>query len=69
MWLAISTALGPGTRLVAASRSRKCSRLSQRRRETVSCSMRAMWAAGPPKLIVPSFRNRPATSNRLRDCG
>jgi hypothetical protein len=34
------------------------------RRTTTSSSIIAMCAAGPPKAIVPSFRNTPAMSRR-----
>ena len=42
MWMAISVEFGPGIRLVAPSRSRNCSRLSQPLRCTTSCSIIAM---------------------------
>src|SRR5829696_4735616 len=62
--MASSVELGPGSRLVAPTRSRNCCSETQRRRPTTSVCMRAMWAAGPPKPIVPSLRNNPATSPR-----
>src|SRR5688500_12195950 len=49
-------------RFVAASRSRNCCSLTQRRRRTSSARMSAMWAAGPPKPMTPSVRNTRATS-------
>ena len=61
-WIAISVEFGPGIRLVAPSRSRNRSRVSQPRLRTTSSSIMAMCAAGPPKAIVPSFRKRRATS-------
>jgi len=67
--MAISVALGPGTKLVAESMSMKYSRDSQFRLRTVSVSISAMCAAGPPKEMVPNFRNRVATSHRRRRDG
>src|SRR5437868_8019401 len=63
-WIAISVEFGPGIRLVAPSRSRNFSRVSQPRRVTISSSIIAMWAAGPPNAIVPSFKNKNASSTR-----
>src|SRR5579863_4884852 len=45
--------LGPGRRLHAPTRSRKCSRLIQARCSTASRSIRAMCAAGPPNAVSP----------------
>jgi hypothetical protein len=64
MWTASSVEFGPGMTLVAPTRSRKCSSLSHRRRSTTSCLIKAMCAAGPPNPIVPSFRNKRASSAR-----
>src|SRR3990172_1796009 len=60
--MAISVELGPGIRLVAPTRSRKCSRLIQRRLTTTSSSIMAMWAAGPPKAVKPRRRKSAASS-------
>ncbi len=46
------------------SRSRNRSSLTHRRRRTTSSRMSAMWAAGPPKPITPSFENSAITSRR-----
>ena len=62
--MAISVELGPGIRLVAPNRSRKRWRVSQPRRATTSSSIMAMWAAGPPKPRIPSFRKTRANSLR-----
>ncbi len=53
MWIASSVEFGPGIRLVAPSRSRNSSRVSQRRRRTTSSSIIAMCAAGPPNAVEP----------------
>src|SRR6184192_1978945 len=45
-------------------RSRKRSSLAHFRRVTTSSRMSAMWAAGPPKPMTPSFTKRRATSPR-----
>src|SRR5262245_52587733 len=68
MWIASSVEFGPGIRYVAPRRSRNCSRVSHRRRRTTSSSISAMWAAGPPKPITPSLRNRRATSPTRPGC-
>src|SRR5713101_468651 len=60
--MAISVELGPGMRLAAPKRSRNCSRVSHCRRRTVSSSIIAMCAAGPPNAVKPSRRNSSATS-------
>lgn len=41
-------------RFMRATKSRNSSRPIQARRRTTSCSIRATWAAGPPKLVRPS---------------
>jgi hypothetical protein len=51
-------------RLVAPRRSEELFAREQRRRRTTSSSISAMWAAGPPKPMTPSFRKRRATSPR-----
>ena len=68
-WIAISVEFGPGMRFVAPTRSRKRSRLSQPRRRTTSSSIMAMWAAGPPKPRVPSFRKSRASSRSAGAAG
>ena len=45
--------LGPGRRLQAPTRSRKCSRLIQARCSTASRSISAICAAGPPNAVSP----------------
>src|SRR5438132_10612949 len=45
-------------------RSRKRSSLTHFRRVTTSSRMSAMWAAGPPKPMAPSFTKKSATSRR-----
>src|SRR5438093_2261542 len=45
-------------------RSRKRSSLTHFRRVTTSSRMSAMWAAGPPKPMTPSFTKRSATWRR-----
>src|ERR1700680_480938 len=62
MWMASSLELGPGTRLLAPSRSRNFSRESHRRRRTSSSSMMPIWAAGPPNAVVPRRRKNEASS-------
>src|SRR5688500_16218027 len=62
MWIAISVEFGPGSRLVAPSRSRNSSRVIQRRLRTTSSSIIAMCAAGPPNAVVPNRRKRRARS-------
>ena len=64
--MVISVEFGPGMRFVAPIRSRKCCRSIHFRRWTTSSSNMAMWAAGPPKATVPSFRKSPASSLRRR---
>src|SRR3990172_9575923 len=64
--IAISVELGPGSRLVAATRSRNSASLSQRRRVTPSSCIIAVWAAGPAKDVRPSRRKRPPTSSQRR---
>ena len=66
--MAISVELGPGIRFTAASRSRNRSGVTQRRRRTSSSSIMAIWAAGPPKAVVPRRRKTNATSRKLA-CG
>jgi len=62
--------MGPGMRFVAPRRSRKASRLIQRRRPTTSCSIMATCTAGPPNAVNPSFRKSPASSfSRARVAG
>src|ERR1700678_102620 len=65
MKIASSVELGPGIRLAAPSRSRNLSDESHRRRRTISFSMIAMCAAGPPKAVKPSRRKSAASSARL----
>src|SRR5687768_9189784 len=66
-WMASSVEFGPGMKLSAETRSRKCCRSSQLRRRTTSSSISATWAAGPPKAVNPSRVNSKATSrNRPR---
>ena len=62
--IAISVDVGPGIRFAAPSMSRNCCRVTHCRLRTISPSIRAMWAAGPPKLMAPSLRNREASSRR-----
>src|SRR5581483_2556973 len=61
--MASSLELGPGSRLLAPSRSRNFSRDSHRRRRTSSSSMMAICAAGPPKAVVPRRRKKSASSS------
>src|SRR5688572_4561958 len=63
----ISVLLGPGIRLVAPTRSRKCCDDIHCRFLTTSSCISAICAAGPPKPIVPNFRNSFAISVRP-DC-
>src|SRR5512138_3632195 len=65
MWMAISVELGPGMRLVAPTRSRNSCSPSHLRRWTTSWCIKAMCAAGPPKAVKPSLRNRLATPRSL----
>src|SRR5512134_1812188 len=58
----ISLELGPGIRLVAPSRSRKCCSSIQPRRATISWRIMAIWAAGPPNAVAPMRRNIAPTS-------
>src|SRR3954471_14765221 len=62
--IAISVEFGPGMRLVTPRRSRNSSAGSHARRRTISASIIARCAAGPPKPAVPSQRNTPTTSRR-----
>src|SRR5271157_3046542 len=68
MKIAASVELGPGMRLVAPRRSRNSARVSQPRRRTTSSSIKAIWAAGPPKAVMPSLRNSRANSPRCFHC-
>ena len=63
--MAISVELGPGIRLVAPTKSRNRSLVIQPRRLTTSSSIKAIWAAGPPKPIIPILRNKRASCERL----
>ena len=45
---------GPGIRLIADNKSRKCRRSSQRRFSTNCRSISATCAAGPPNAVNPS---------------
>ena len=65
MWIASSVEFGPGIRFVAPTKSRNWSRVNQRRRRTTSISIRAMWAAGPPKPMAPSLRKTRLSSRSL----
>src|SRR5687767_4566800 len=47
---------------MAESRSRNVCRSIHFRRTTTSCSIIATCAAGPPKAVKPSLRNKRATS-------
>src|SRR5580700_2276363 len=62
MKMASSVELGPGIRLAAPKRSRNLSDESHRRCRTISFSMMATCAAGPPKAVKPRRRKRTATS-------
>src|SRR5271166_6064784 len=64
MKIAASVELGPGMRLVAPRRSTNSAWVSQPRRRTTSSSIKAIWAAGPPKAVIPSLRNNRANSPR-----
>src|SRR5665647_1980341 len=68
-WIASSVELGPGIRFVAPTRSRNSERDTQPRRVTTSSSIIAIWAAGPPKAVVPRRRNTRATSPRAFGTG
>lgn len=63
--MASSVDVGPGMRFAAPSMSRNCWRVIHFRRWTTSDSIRAICAAGPPKLIVPNFRNKKESSSNL----
>src|SRR5216684_2643280 len=65
MWIAISVEFGPGIRFVAPSMSRNSSCEIHPRRRTNSSSIIAIFAAGPPKAVVPSRRNETAISRSL----
>ena len=58
IWMAISVELGPGIKFVAPIRSRNSWSSSHWRRSTISRCIMAVWAAGPPKEVVPSLRNK-----------
>src|SRR5579871_594452 len=60
--MASSVELGPGIRLAAPRRSRNSCSDSHWRRRTTSWRMSAMWAAGPPNAMQPSFRKSAATA-------
>jgi hypothetical protein len=62
MCIVISVEFGPGIRLVAPTKSKKCWRLSQPRRVTTSSSIMPMCAAGPPNAVSPSRKNKTANS-------
>src|SRR5208337_4090093 len=68
MKIASSVELGPGMRLVTPRRSRNSAWMSQPRRRTTSSSIKAIWAAGPPKAVMPSLRNSRANSPRCFHC-
>src|SRR5215831_10832537 len=63
--MAISVEVGPGMRFAAPSMSRNCWRVTHCRLRTISLSISAIWAAGPPKLTAPSLRKREASSRSL----
>src|SRR4030067_1198616 len=67
--MASSVEFGPGIRFVAPTRSRNSWSLSHFRRFTVSLCIMAIWAAGPPKAVMPNLRNNAATSVNLCDNG
>jgi len=54
--------IGPGTKFVAPRRSRKFAWDIQPLRLTTSSSVIAICAAGPPKAVVPSFKNSKESS-------
>src|SRR5471030_1313665 len=56
IWMAISVLFGPGIRLVAPIRSRKCCSDSHFFFITTSCRIMAIWAAGPPNAVMPNFK-------------
>ena len=64
--IAISVEFGPGIKWVAPSRSRNSSEVTHPRFRTVSDSINAMCAAGPPKAVAPKRRKRRTTSIRAR---
>lgn len=62
MCIAISVLLGPGIRLLAPNKSRKCCSLIHFLFTTTSFCIIAICAAGPPKPIKPSFKKSFAIS-------
>ncbi len=65
-WIASSVEFGPGMRFVAPSKSRNSACVSQPRSRTISRSMIATCAAGPPSAVQPSLRKSAATSRSGR---
>ena len=61
--MAISVLLGPGIKLVAPIKSRKCSSLIHCLLITTSWRIMAICAAGPPNPMTPSFKNSLASSD------
>ena len=64
MCIVISVEFGPGMRLVAPTRSRKCSAVSHCLLRTTSSSIIAICTAGPPNPMMPSLPNNKAISFR-----
>jgi hypothetical protein len=69
MWIAISVELGPGIKFVGPSKSRNSWSLSHLRRCKISSCIMLMCAAGPPKPVIPSFRNTAASSPNRSEVG
>lgn len=61
--------VGPGNELGRPIRSTNRWSLTHPRRRTSSSRIIAVWAAGLPNAIVPSFRNSSATSRTVPRCG